>query len=83
MSSFKRFQELPCHHYENRINIQEFLTQAFQANTPYIVSWYGRLNTNYSGGIRAEVYFVNQESGFYTRAEIPIELIPKMPIGSV
>lgn len=83
MSSFKRFQELPCHHYENRINIQEFLTQAFQANTPYIVSWYGRLNTNYSGGIRAEVYFVNQESEFYTRAEIPIELIPKMPIGSV
>ncbi len=83
MSSFKRFQGLPCHHYENRINIQEFLTQAFQANTPYIVSWYGRLTKNYSGGIRVEVYFVNQENEFYTRVEIPIELIPKMPIGSV
>lgn len=88
MSSFKRFKRLPYHHYENRINIQEFLTQDFRANTPYIVSWYGRLTNKQNGsirngGIRVEVYFVNQEREFYTRAEIPIELIPKMPIGSV
>lgn len=88
MSSFKRFQVLPYHHYENRINIQEFLTQDFRANTPYIVSWYGRLTNKQNGSIRngsirVEVYFVNQKSEFYTRAVIPIELIPKMPIGSV
>lgn len=88
MSSFKRFQGLPYHHYENRINIHKFLNETFLADTPYIVSWYGRLTPDYKGGIymggiRAEVYFVNQEREFYTRAEIPIELIPKMPIGSV
>lgn len=88
MSSFKRFQGLPYHPYENRINIHKFLNETFLADTPYIVSWYGRLTPDYKGGIymggiRAEVYFVNQEREFYTRAEIPIELIPKMPIGSV
>lgn len=90
MSCFERFQKLPTHSHANRTNIRDFLArtlvkgnQLFKDDIPYIVSWYGKLIVYPGDSVRTEVYFVNKESGFYAKADIPIELIPTMPIGSI
>lgn len=85
MSSFKKFQGLQRQSHLAQCNIWKFLKSehVFREDDSYIVIWYGRIIPGPNGGLRIEVHFVNQNVEFYAKAKIPLDLIPKIPLGSV
>lgn len=78
---FKKLERTP---HPSNTDITALYNSSMRAYSEYVVTWYGELipvlNKNQ---VKVKVYLVALSSEFYTYIEVPIEHIPKMPIGSI
>lgn len=93
MSNFQPFSKIDLAQSKSSINISEFLNLVdyekgikgrFFRNSPYQVVWYRNLYNLGEGKTnkRVEVVFVSS-TGFEISAKLPLEIIIKVPIGSI
>ena len=82
----KIFNHFSTKKYDAGIDIQQHLDSHFLDNAEYVVVWYRRIinkSNRQNSAKLVEVVFNNTYNGFETTANIPLEFIPKMPIGSI
>lgn len=77
---FKTLSRIP---YASDANIEKLYNSSMYANYDYAVTWYGRIASNNQGQLTVEVFLVSLSSEFYTKINVPLTYIAKMPIGSI
>ena len=72
--------------FDCRADLSLHLNKSFFFQKEYAVIWYGKIynnNARQHASKSVEVFFTELNSGYETSALLPVEIIPKVPIGSI
>ena len=83
---FEPFADLERIYFDCKLDISNHLNTKFFSNKEYGVIWYGKIHNNnfrQHASKSVEVFLAELTSGYEVSTLLPVEIVPKIPIGSI